>query len=119
MFIPSQPRCRERWLILVSLDLNMAGIKSPRSAVRLHRILGGLAVLHAVVLSGWNLLLYNLAKIPWPTEALWAGVATLWLLWPVVLALHSGRSFVRFLVPLIVAVPFLLLRMPFGVAPVR
>lgn len=95
-------------------------MKPPRSAVRLHWILGSLAVLHAVVLSWWNLLVYDLAKIPLATGSLWVGVATLWLLWPVVLALHSERSFVRFFVPLGVAVPFLLFRVPFGgAAPVQ
>ena len=72
---------------------------SPRNQ---HRLLGCLAVLHsAAILVLW-------AARPWPVppkwfDPLWVGVATLWFFWPIVLLLHVGRSFLRFVVPLVIA----------------
>ena len=33
----------------------------------------------------------------------WVGFATLWLLWPLVLAVHVGRSFLRVIIPLAIS----------------
>jgi hypothetical protein len=65
--------------------------------VRVHRILGTWAVLHSVLLFAILLCLY-------------AGVfSSLWLLWPLVLVLHPGRSLLRVALPIAVALPFLVL----------
>jgi len=77
------------------------------AATRVHRILGLLAVLHSAALLVWLLIAY-VRYGGWPlwVEHLWLGLATLWFVWPLVLALHHGRSFLRWLVPVLFSVPF-------------
>jgi hypothetical protein len=82
-------------------------MKDVGSQVRVHRILGCLAVAHAGLLlfvpstlgDGW---------MSW-TLRLWVGLATLWFLWPLVLALHPAQSARRVLIPLGFAAPFVFL----------
>ncbi len=40
---------------------------------------------------------------PLQTDLLWVPFATLWLVWPVVLVVHRGRSFLRVVVPLLIS----------------
>jgi hypothetical protein len=77
-----------------------------------YRRLGYLALAHASVISVLGM---ALVVIPGATDSdndwllrLWVGVATLWFLWPIVLALHRGRSPLRFAVFLSLAVVLLL-----------
>jgi hypothetical protein len=44
----------------------------------------------------------------WRLHHLWVGLASLWLLWPLVLALHPGRSALRLALPLGISVAFLI-----------
>jgi hypothetical protein len=45
---------------------------------------------------------------PWGFDRFWVGLATLWLLWPLVLALHPGRSALRVTLPIGISVAFLM-----------
>ena len=71
------------------------------SRIRWHRVLGLFTVLHAVALLVFlrfgvtSLLLFHL----------WIWLATVWLLWPVVLLFHPGRSITRCLVPILLSLP--------------
>jgi hypothetical protein len=74
--------------------------------VRVHRILGALAVLHSVLLFAILLCVYTgvfsplgFSSWPWGVQPLWVGLASLWLLWPLVLVLHPGRSLLRVALP--------------------
>src|SRR5215212_7599565 len=51
-----------------------------------YRVLVGFAVVHSLAL--WALF----GATSWTMQRLWVGCVTLWFLWPVVLALHPGRS---------------------------
>jgi len=76
-------------------------VKAFRSRVSMHWVLGGLAVLHsALVLS---ILLSRRSGGPYWVDHLWVAISTLWLFWPIVLALHPGRSILRFFLPLVAA----------------
>jgi hypothetical protein len=66
------------------------------SQIRAHRILSGLAILHSAVVLG-----LRFGNYAW--SWLWLGLATSLFLWPILLALHPGRSIPRFLLPAIVA----------------
>ena len=77
----------------------------------LHRLLGCIAVAHSAAV----IVLFFVS--PWPSappwfERLWVGVATLWFFWPVVLVLHTGRSAVRVIVPLVLSLMLLALWYP-------
>jgi hypothetical protein len=87
-------------------------MRTPSSAIRAYRRLGYLALAHALAVS---LLGAALVVSPEGTTSenawllrLWVAVVTLWFLWPVVLALHRGRSPLRFAVFLFLAVVLLL-----------
>jgi hypothetical protein len=73
------------------------------SLTRQHRILGWLAVLHAVAL--WGML--TISSRPWWYHRLWTGMATLWIIWPIILILHRGRSILRVALPLAFGVAIL------------
>lgn len=70
---------------------------NPRT-IQIHRLLGCAAVLHAVLIVmawfGW---------LPLPTSWGWFAFATAWLVWPIVLIVHSGRSVLRIVVPLLIS----------------
>ena len=72
------------------------------ATVRTHRIIGGLAVVHALIIAGVviGMGLYGLFPAGW----LWIAFVTLWLAWPVALLVHRGRSLRRVLIPLSVSV---------------
>jgi hypothetical protein len=87
-----------------------------RDSKSVHRILGCLAVAHAVLLAAMSLgvpvatgSLYGISY--WPSWLLhvWVGLASLWFLWPLILVLHYARSFLRCVVPIFLAVPFLII----------
>lgn len=86
-------------------------MKPLSSIVRVHRILGLLAVLHSVLIFAVFFGVIFFAHWSWSFwfSRLWVGFATLWFLWPLVLAFHPGRSVLRLIVPLIIALPFLFL----------
>ena len=71
---------------------------SSPGTIRVHRLLGCAAVLHAVlVVMAW------IEWFPLQTDLLWVPFATLWLVWPVVLSAHRGRSILRVAVPLLIS----------------
>lgn len=77
-------------------------MKATPSQVRVHRILGCLAVLHAMLVAVPLLTgAYDAIWFWW----FWVVLATLWFFWPLVLAVHPGRSLLRIVVPLILAYP--------------
>ena len=80
-------------------------MKSVPPEVRLHRLLGVFAVGHAVLLF---FIFFPAVTDDWPQwmYRVWVGLATLWFLWPIVLALHPAQSARRVLVPLAIAAPF-------------
>ena len=69
--------------------------------IRRYRILSSLAVLHSAVVLIMFMRLQS--GSPFWLEQLWVGLATLLFLWPIVLALHSGRSALRLSAALVVA----------------
>lgn len=72
-------------------------MKPSPQAVKVHRLLGALAVVHGLAL----LALFRFTEGSLLLERLWCGLTTLWFFWPLVLAAHSGRGIKRFLVPVI------------------
>jgi hypothetical protein len=72
-------------------------------AVRHHRILGCLAVIHAFLLLLGISVAYR-GPSGWFVQ-LWVMLAISWIFWPVVLILHSERSLFRIAAPLVIAVP--------------
>jgi hypothetical protein len=66
-----------------------------------HRLLGCLAVLHSALILG--ILLGRRSGGPYWLDHLWVAIATSWLFWPIILALHPGRSILRFFLPLVIA----------------
>lgn len=70
--------------------------------VRTHRIIGGLAVVHAVIIAG---IVVGMRLHGWfPSGPLWVAFVTRWVVWPVALLVHRGRSLLRVLVPVLVSV---------------
>lgn len=61
------------------------------SAVGLHRVFGVAAVFHAGLLMAAMWYLPESEWRSWPGR-LWVGLTTLWLFWPIILALHVGSS---------------------------
>ena len=71
---------------------------NPRAAeTRSYRILGVLALLHAAALIGLFELVYSTDSYNRGVARVWAVLTALWLAWPVVLALHRGRSALLFI----------------------
>lgn len=64
---------------------------------RRYRFLGVLALLHAAALIALFGLVYSTDSYNQGIARVWAVVTALWLVWPVVLALHRGRSALLFL----------------------
>jgi hypothetical protein len=80
------------------------------TAIRVHRILGSFAVSHSAALLVWLLIAFvHYGGWPLWVEHLWLGLAGLWFFWPVVLALHHGRSLLRFVLPVLISVAFVAL----------
>ena len=66
------------------------------SHARTYRRLGYLALMHAGVLVGLLAIWLRLqSEDEFWLQRLWVGLVTLWFLWPIVLALHPGRSALR------------------------
>jgi hypothetical protein len=66
--------------------------------IRAHRLLGFAAVLHALlIVTAW------IGWLPPHTDLLWVPFTTLWLVWPVVLIAHPGRSVLRVAAPLLIS----------------
>jgi hypothetical protein len=68
-------------------------------SARTYRWLGCIALVHAAVPFG--LAYFGLSAFGYDhnwAQRLWVGVVTLWLVWPIILALHAGRSWLRFAV---------------------
>ena len=66
------------------------------AAARWHQTIGGLAIVHAVIIAGMGIKLGLYGRLP-------VAFATLWLVWPVALLLHPGRSWRRVLIPVFVS----------------
>ncbi len=62
---------------------------------RRYRTLAWLAVIHALAITVFDMLMLVRGHRSYFEANLWIGVATLWLLWPVVLLLHAGRTAFR------------------------
>ena len=75
------------------------------SVIRTHRILGAMAILHAAIIGGF--VVGMAVRGVSPSGTLWVVFVTLWLVWPVALFVHRGRSLWRIAVPLLVSVPLL------------
>ena len=71
-----------------------------------YRIIAFSCVIHALaVLAFWTaLFVVNLDLIP---GNVWLALAWLWLIWPIVLALHPGRTLKRIAWPVLVAIGLL------------
>jgi hypothetical protein len=69
---------------------------APPSQIRAYRILSCLAILHSAAVLGLH---FGNYRWSW----LWLGLATSLFLWLLVLAIHPGRSILRFLIPTIIA----------------
>lgn len=73
-------------------------MSTPSPSARAYRRLGYLALAHAIALFGLGLLLDEGGiEITWRLR-LWIALITLWFFWPLILALHRGRSALRFAV---------------------
>jgi hypothetical protein len=90
-------------------------MKTPAALAREHRVLGCTAMLHSAVLLGLMIGIdtgffhhLGLPSWPWWLHHLWVGVASLWLLWPLILIMHPGASSLRIAVPIMVGTLFLL-----------
>lgn len=71
--------------------------------IRVHRILETLAVTHAAgILAVYLRIWYGRSSPEWGSTVCVA-LAILWIFWPIVLALHPGRSRMRFSVPMIIS----------------
>jgi hypothetical protein len=80
-------------------------MSAPVPAIRTHRVLGGAAILHAAIIGGIDL---GMGLHGWfPCGRLWVAFVTLWLIWPVTLLVHRGRSLWRVATPLLISLPFL------------
>jgi len=81
------------------------------SPARAYRQLGFLALAHVAAIYGLAFVAYSAISLEyaWPRR-LWIAVMTLWFFWPVVFALHHGRSAMRF--ALFVSLAALLLFLP-------
>jgi len=68
-------------------------MKTVSPSARLYRWLGCLALLHAAGIfgAGYFVLSASGDDNNW-VQPLWVGVVTLWFFWPIILALHAGRS---------------------------
>ena len=83
----------------------------PSSPARNYRRLGYLAIAHALALLALVPLCFASRSIGEPgfwLLPLWVGLVTLWFFWPVVLALHHGRTALRLIVFLSIALVSLL-----------
>jgi hypothetical protein len=78
------------------------------SPVRLHRILGASAITHAVLVTVFHFSWLLRGGRSWTEMYLWVALATLWLLWPIVLLLRAERSFWRVVIPLFVSLVVLI-----------
>jgi hypothetical protein len=80
------------------------------SAIRVYRILAFLAVIHsAAVLTVWLFARPDAFPI---SPRVWVIFAWAWLIWPLLLSLHRGRSLVRFAVPVVLGLVLLIPCMP-------
>jgi hypothetical protein len=79
-------------------------VSTPSKMIRWHRILGVVAVLHAISLCALPRLglISSLSLF-----RLWAIVATLWIVWPFILFCHPGRSLRRVVLPILLSLPAL------------
>ena len=75
-------------------------------ADRQYKVFAALAIAHATLaLSLWLVAIYADAHVlPGRT---WLALVWLWLLWPLTLALHPGRSLPRFVIPTLLGALFL------------
>jgi len=73
-------------------------MNTPSASARAYRRLGYLALAHAVAVFGLGFLLFSGGiEDAWHVR-LWIALVTLWWFWPVALALHRGRTVLRFAV---------------------
>jgi hypothetical protein len=75
------------------------------SPVRVHRILGASAIVYAALVTVLHLLRGSKS---WTEMYVWVALATLWLIWPIVLLLRAGRSFRRVAIPVLVSLILLI-----------
>jgi hypothetical protein len=73
--------------------------------MRTHRIFGTGAVCHAAAVATVIVVMFFHGRFP--SSSLWVAFVTSWLVWPVVLLLHRGRSLRRVVIPLLISLPLL------------
>jgi hypothetical protein len=78
---------------------------TPLSAIRTHRLLGAAAICHAAAVAAVIIVMFFQGR--GPGSPLWVAFVTSWLIWPVVLLLHRGRSFLRVAIPVLISLPLL------------
>src|SRR5438093_3616412 len=80
-------------------------MSAPSSALRTHRILGAAAICHAAAVATVIIVMFFRGRFP--SSPLWVVFVTSWLVWPVVLLLHRGRSLRRVAIPVLISLPLL------------
>lgn len=73
--------------------------------MRTHRILGAAAICHAAVVATVIIVMFFHSRFP--SGPLWVAFVTSWLVWPVALVLHRGRSLRRVAIPVLISLPLL------------
>ena len=73
--------------------------------MRTHRILGAAALCHAAAVATVIIVMFFHGEFP--GGRLWVAFVTSWLVWPVVLLLHRGRSLRRVAIPVLISLPLL------------
>jgi hypothetical protein len=74
------------------------------SHVHTYRLLGYLALAHAIAIFGLRFLLVSGGILDEWRLRVWVGLVTLWFLWPVALALHRERSALRLVIFVLLSV---------------
>jgi hypothetical protein len=69
--------------------------------MRTHRVLGAAAICHAAVVSAVIIVMFFHGEFP--SGPLWVAFVTSWLVWPVLLLLHRGRSLRRVTIPVLIS----------------
>src|SRR5947209_1297241 len=76
------------------------------SSIQVHRLFGGVAIVHSAVILGLWLEAHGSDSFLIP-PFLWVLLAWLWFGWPILLALHRGRSLWRVMLPVLIGLVML------------
>ncbi len=92
----SQGRAANRGVLILPKS---TGVLLP--VIRTHRAFGAAAVCHAAVVTAVCIVLLFHGEVPF--GRLWVVFVTSWLVWPVLLLLHHGRSLSRVAIPVLIS----------------